>query len=492
MGIIEKQSTISFVLIYIGAALGFFNRGLIMPELFTPSQIGALDVLVGYATIFSQFANLGFKNVTFRMFPVFRNAQNNHNGFLFLAVSVGIIGFLLSLIAYIPVKFWYFDASPISSGLVSDYFHLVIILVFFQIFFNLFDSYLSVLFDSVTGTLSKELIQRVFILISLVLYVLGILDFNDFVYFYIYCLSVPTIIIIAQMVRKKNIGLKPQLNFLNRDLKREMGDLALFGLLSGFSGILTLNIDRIMLERMLSLNDTGIYTTAFFYGSVLTMAIRPMIKISSAVISENWKKGYLHNIFVIYQKSIQNLVMVGCLILGIIILNLDNLYTILPEYAEGKWVVVLIGLAYLSDMYIGVNPYIIGTSKHYRWSTYFIAILAILVILFNLAFIPFYGITGAAIAVLLSRFIVNTIRFVFVYKKYKFQPLSTVQFKLTMVYLILFALCYMIPRFDNIFLDSAIRSVSYAVPFLVLSFMLQASYEFNIKVKKIIKRYIKK
>ena len=67
--------------------------------------------------------------------------------------------------------------------------------------------------------------------------------------------------------------------------------VSLFGIITGFSGIVILYIDRIMIEQLMDkgLYETGIYAIAFNFGILIIMPSRSMLKISSTYIAEAWK-----------------------------------------------------------------------------------------------------------------------------------------------------------------------------------------------------------
>ncbi|MGQ0829628.1 MAG: polysaccharide biosynthesis protein, partial [Bacteroidota bacterium] len=82
MGIIEKQATKNVIYSYVGAGLGFITL-MWLAHLLSPSENGLIRILISYAALFAQFANLGFTSVTIRFFPYFRNKDKGHHGFLF-------------------------------------------------------------------------------------------------------------------------------------------------------------------------------------------------------------------------------------------------------------------------------------------------------------------------------------------------------------------------------------------------------------------------
>ena len=99
MGIIEKQATKNAFYSYIGAGLGFVTV-IWLANLLNEGENGARLLLISYTALFAQFANLGFISVTNRFFPYFRDKEKGHHGFLFYALIVSIIGFLICYIIF--------------------------------------------------------------------------------------------------------------------------------------------------------------------------------------------------------------------------------------------------------------------------------------------------------------------------------------------------------------------------------------------------------
>ena len=93
-------------------------------------------------------------------------------------------------------------------------------------------------------------------------------------------------------------------------------------------------------------------------------------------------------------------------------------------YSQGKWVVFIIGLGYMFDMTTGINQEIVGTSKYYKIDLLFYPILGLIAIGANMFLIPRYGMTGAAIATAFTIFLLNTIRFFFLFWVFKIQPFT--------------------------------------------------------------------
>ena len=152
MGIIQKQTIKGSIYSYLGVGIGYINIVLLMPHLFTVEQIGLTQILLSISAIFSLIGSLGFNGVTNRLFPYFRNVKAGHNGFSFLLTFTGLLGFMTVLIAFFVLKPHIIEINVEKSPLLVEYLYFLIPLIFFRLFFVLFDGYNKIMLDAITGT----------------------------------------------------------------------------------------------------------------------------------------------------------------------------------------------------------------------------------------------------------------------------------------------------------------------------------------------------
>ncbi len=486
MGIVQRQTIQGNVYMYLGVVIGFITAGILFPRILRTDEIGLLSVLVSYSMIFAQLSSLGFISTTTRLFTYFRDPERQNNGFLFLALFVTTVGFILFLIIFFSIKQLLIDQSSENSIMFIYYINYIIPLVACILYFNILDHYYKVLFNAVIGIFMKELLQRVLILICLIFYYFNILNFNEFVILYIGCFALPTILIIISLMRIRQFSLKPQLSFLTKDMIRTLTSMSLFGIISASTGVITINIDRIMINDMMGLSPAGIYTTMFLFGTLVVLPSRPLLKISSTLIADAWKNHDMANLKTLYFKSSLNQFIIGLFILIGLWVNINNIYKIEPAaYEAGRYVVLFIGIAFLFDMLIGVNTTIIANSRYYKLSAVYMIFWVILIVLFNLVFIPIYGIVGSALAMALSKLIVNSLSVFYLYFKFTMQPYN---YKFLLVLLIgglAYLIGFLIPEFDNFIVDFLIRSLIVTLIYYTLILSLSISEEINDNFRKI-------
>ena len=486
MGEIQKQSIKGSIYLGLGTLAGFLTNAIVFPRVLQTNQIGLISILLAYTVIFSQIGSLGFNSITTRLFPYFRNADKKHHGFIGLGVLVSLVGFLLATALFFLVKPLLLKNAVESSALLLQYIDYVIPLVFFSIFFILFDNYYKLLYNAVIGIFLQELAKRIFILASIAFYYFKLVDFKDYIFIYILANALPAMIIWLLLLKNKHFSLKTELSFIRKNaLGKGMKDVALFGLFANTTNIITLQIDRIMIERSLGLSDTGIYATCFYFGALVFIPARILTKISSSYIADAWKEKDLGKVQEIYQKSSLNLYIIGLLLLIGIWVNIDNVFIFLPEnYISGKYVILIIGLAFLLDMLSGSAMMIVSISEKYRYNTYSKVAFVVLLILTNLICIPIWGILGAAIASLISKLLYNLYKYDLLKKFYKLEAYNWSYLIVLAIGLISYFAAYFLPTIEPFYLDLVIRSAICLFLFVVLIYFSKVSDDINGIVRK--------
>jgi O-antigen/teichoic acid export membrane protein len=196
-------------------------------------------------------------------------------------------------------------------------------------------------------------------------------------------------------------------------------------ILGGSTAIVLIELDKVMLNNFLKIENVAYYAVAGFIASTIAVPSRAMHQITYPLTATylNGKDNYA--LKKLYQKSSLTLFIISGLLFLLILLNLNDLYTLLPEkYSGGFMIVFWIGLAKVYDALLGINNSILYNSDYYRSILFFGVLLAILAIIFNLWLIPAYGLNGAAIASFSAFLIYNTLKLGYVKSKFKITPFT--------------------------------------------------------------------
>ncbi len=490
MGIIQKQTLKGTIYSYLGVVVGFLTAGLLFPNILSTDEIGLINLLVSFSVLFAQFASLGFNSVIDRLFPYFRNLKKGHNGFLAIALLVSLTGFLLSFAGFEFLKPVVVRNNIDNSALFVDYINYILPLIFFTLLFNLLDSYNKAIYDAVLGTFLKEFMQRIFILVSLLLFYFNLIDIRFFIRLYVVSVSLPTIILVVLLFLRGEFKIiVPDRKIFDKTMIREMLHLCFFGILSGLASLTLIHVDKILVNKFLGLSLTGIYATNYFFAALVIIPSRALLKISTTVLADSWKRGDSNNIFVIYKKSAINQGIISFLIFAGLWINIHNIYRILPaEYSAGKWVIIFIALANVLNMISGVSAIIISTSVKYRVNTYLMLLYGVIAIGLNYFLIPRYGITGAAMAFLIANVIYNLLKYLYVYQEFKMNPYDSKFILLLLITVFSAFLSNLIPEMDNLILDIASRSTLMTILFALLIYLARISDDVNYTVDKFLKK----
>lgn len=490
MGIIQQQTLKGTFYSYLGVLIGFFSVYLIQPHVLSPEKVGLIGLLTSFPILFAQLSILGF-NATARIFPYFRDNKNHNNGYLGLACLVGLVGFVLFCIAAYFLKDQIVQQKNARNTLFSAYYWQLIPLTFFTLLFNILELYSRMLYDTVAGKILREFTKRMLVFLALLLLLFKFVNFEIFMWVWLLCSIAPTGMIALRLYKRNQLSFRLNLKFIDKPLRRQIIHLCFFGILTGTSPYLIENIDKYMITEKFGLKDTGIYTLAFAFAAIISLPARSLYGIAYTVIAEAWKNENMQEIKSVYRKSCITQLITTLFLFLLIWANIHNIYAILPpEYAEGRYVIFFVGLAYMIDASTGVNGVILATSRFYKYDSFFNVALIGVTIAANLILIPRYGITGAAIAAAITMFIFNLARYLFILILFKMQPFSYKTPLAIIAGISAYVLTDLVPPLPNFIADGLLRATMITLLFGGAAYFLKLSEDINGLFDKIIGKYL--
>ena len=474
MGIVINQSIKNSLSFYFGMFLGAISTVFVYPNVFNdqPDHWGLIQLIVAYSFIISTFSNFGVPKTFIRFFPIIENKSK----FYFFSFLLITIGYLLFLILALFFEDWFFKFIS-ASPLLIDKFYLIYFMVLIISVYELFVSISRSNLNSTLPTFLNEAFLKSYSLIVLILHGLKILNFDQFLFFYVGGYLMKLIIIFISQFNTKSINLI----FSLRGIKiTELIQFGLFVIVGGASAMLVSRLDMVMIGKFMGLKHVAFYSVAFYVGNAIRVPGRAVVAISAPIVSKAWKNNDLKLIKDIYYKSSINQLIIGGIFFVCVWLSVDDIFSLLPEkFSGGRLVVFFIGLSQLFNVAMGVNGAIILNSKYYRFDLYANLFLLAVTFLSNYLFIPdssplkelgIVGINGAAFATALSIFLFNFIKFVFIYVKVKLHPFDIKTLYsillLLFVYYVVDSLSLDLNPYLNILLNSSIALIIF-VPILL-------------------------
>lgn len=480
MGIVKRDSIAITILSYIGVVVGYVNKILLFPNFLSEEQVGLTSILVSLAVMYAQFSALGINSTVVKFFPFFRTPDKRHNGLFFWSALGVSIGFLLFTALFVifrePVMHYFSKESP----LLSEYYLMLIPLGLATLFYNFYSAWLQALSRTIISSAVYDVLLRLLITAEISLYALGLIDFEQFMVGYIIIYFVPTLILLLYTIYLKESYLHPVVTSRTKKLVAIAGIYGLWQYLGGASVFLTSVIDQTMLAGMEGLMQGGIYAIMMYMVSAMLIPYRSMIKVATPVVTNLWKERDMKGIQHIHREMSQMNLIVGCFFFLAIWINLDNIFSLMPDsYSAGRYVFLFLGLGRVFEMYAGLTGVILITSKRYRYDFTFSILLVGLTVATNAALIPSLGMNGAAIATMITVVVYNLIRMAFVWKFFRLQPFAIKDCWVVVLTAAMIGLSTVIPYLGNFILDAAVRTLVISVIFGGVIYYSHTSQQLN-------------
>ncbi len=457
MGIIKRQAIGYSIVNYAGVAIGSLSTLFLYPR--DLQAYGLFRFLLDTANMMMPFAMLGATYVSIRMFPEFKDEKRGNRGLWSLLSLMALIGTCIMALLCWGFQPIVFSTEGMKDKVLFDKYIFYIIPLFaiygyFVLLRQYSSNFLKIIVPSVLDQLIKISFPAIFIL-----YLFRIIGTDGLVYGILIHFVV---MLLLNLFYLKSLGelsyQMPDFASFSSEKWKEIGRFGLYGLLGSGSAMLALRIDTLMVSKMMGdLHNTGSFNNASLIGSNIAVPLTAITAIAAPIISKAWKEDNLLEIKKIYQKSSENLLLIGLFLFGGIILCVNDLFAIMPkrnsDFSAEIMVVYIVGFKSVIDMATGVNDLIIGYSKHYNFNLYAIAIMAIMNIVGNLVLIPHYGIIGAALSTFISNLIYNAAKFIFIKMKFGLMPYTFNAVKILLINVLLTILCYFLPDLGNPYLN---------------------------------------
>lgn len=460
MGVVIKQSITNVLTTYLGFLFGAVNTLFLYTSILPEAYYGLVTFILASGAILMPIMAFGVHNTMVKFYTQYADLEKD--GFLSLML-------LVPLLAIIPLAMFTFlfkdsivDIVSAENPMVGNYIWYIFLVGLAMAYFEIFYAWCKIHLKSTFGNFMKEVFGRIGVSILLVLLYFEIISLDDFFIYLVglYILRTVVIKVYAYSIRF------PKINFKFPSNTKEVLFYSLLIILGGSAALILLEIDKVMLNQFLKIENVAYYGVAVYIATVIIVPSRAMHQITYPLTAELLNKGNVFELERLYQKTSLTLFIASGILFILIILNLEDLYLLLPEnYRQGFYIVFLIGLAKVFDSLLGNNNSILYNSKYYKTILLFGVGLAVLTIVLNFVLIPIYGLEGAALASFISIFLFNLTKLAFVKLKFGFFPFSHATFKVfaTLAFLgVLFSvLNFPFHPIANIILKSAIISVMY-------------------------------
>ncbi|SMG37413.1 Membrane protein involved in the export of O-antigen and teichoic acid [Marivirga sericea] len=480
MGVVIKQSAYASIINYLGVAVGAVNMIFLFPEFLSQQELGLFKAIFSMAIVMAPFAQLGLARSTLRYFPRFNKGPKSSGRFFTFILITAFFTICLFIGLFQLIDQWIFGFFEENAPELVQQYWLIISLASILVYISIFEAYYKAQLNVVIPTFMREFFLRISSSLVALIYFLDIISFEWFLRLSVATYALSLFLLLAILLFRGQLHFNFSIFQLKKPFIKQMFKYMIFIMAGAVGSVIVLQIDQLMVTSYLGLEKNAIYVIAFFMGTVIEIPKRSISQMSDAIIASAFENERLDEIKKIYKQSSINQLILGSFVFILVVINLDNIYNIMPkgdEFSSGKWIVVLIGLSKLIDMGFGVNSEIIISSKHYKTNIYFVLILALLTVSLNVLLIPRYGLTGAALATISTIFLFNLMKMVYIYYRLQFQPFSIHTLSTLLLSGLCFTIMNFVPQLSNPFLNGIYLTILATLLFGVFMLFFKPSKE---------------
>src|SRR5574343_126472 len=402
MGIVIKQSIKNTITTFLGFGIGALNTLFMYPYFLGKDYFGLTGYVLSAANILYPIMSFGIQNTLIKFFNENNKTEQELNSYitymllvpLFFIVPLMVLFYLF----YDTIAVYESQENPIINSFVWIIPIIGIFMGYFEIFFRILITLLlfGVYFEYITP--------------------------SDFIYSLVLVYGISLLLIVFYANKVKKIVL----HFKIPKQSKSILTYTVFIILSASIANMLLDIDKYMIKHYMKIDNIAYYSVAIFIAMVISVPSRAMHQITYPITAKLMSENKWQELNDLYKKSSITLQVVGGLILLGILVNINQLYLMLPaEYSQGLFVVFTIGLSKYFDLILGNNNAIIFNSKYYRAVLILGLLLVVLIVLLNMYFIPNFGLNGAALATLIAISLYSLAKLLFVVLKMKLFPFTT-------------------------------------------------------------------
>jgi O-antigen/teichoic acid export membrane protein len=493
MTIIKRQTVLGTIYSYAGVIVGTLTQAFLIPNFLTLEQNGLLAMLMSWMFILVFVAGLGFNNSGIKFFDFFRDEKKRNKGYLFTGVVFLAVGLFICFLILLIFKKQIINSSAGDNLLFEKYYYYIIPITGFVALFNLFDNYAKGLYDTVRGSFLSQFLQRFLIFLAVLVFITELVSLDRFILLWVIGISLPSLLMFIHISQLGGFSLKPSNHFIKSDFKSQFFQFAGFSMLTGLSSIVITKLDTLMVYDYLGLGQTGIYNTCLLFGSVMTISYNVSMKASTAIVLDAMKENDMAKVQQIFTKSSVTQLILGMGLLMVVWVNVDLLFSFIrPEYAAGKYVLLIIGAAKLYDLASGINTLILAYSKYYKLDSLLVLTFVGLLFLLNHLLIPRYGLNGAAFAAFLSIVYYNSARNYLIWRFFKIHPYRWNLLYVLIIGVALILIGQYLPLYDETlfgkFVSMAYTTFILGSTYLIVVYKLKLSVDLNGLVDKFLEK----
>lgn len=474
MGVIQRQTLKNNALAIVGVLIGAYSYLEIYSQ--NLELKGVLDGVVYWAMLLVPLLVFGMPSLMIRVLPYATEEKEVGAAKLIALASTVVVGItgLLACFNYFlgDYSFQLLSAWGMDVSFLRDHRWLILLLAFMGALRSVFIAHANNFQRIALPVLFENLLPKIGIPLIVLAVVHGYISYESAPdwQLLVYGLTALGATLYGLHLGGWKYRLKPiKLNGISG---KEMGMIALFGILTTVGTRLVTLTDGLMVLSLIGPEEMAVYTFSVFVVLVMNLPTKAVNQVAAPIVARHWKEQSIAELGVLYRQTSEVLfVIAGVLLTGIIVL-LPYLYQITEktgQYAPGYMVAIALGVSQLVEASTSINNSITTYTAFYRWNSVFLFALGLANVLLNFLLISYFqlGLVGAALASLLAVGFYNMVKVIFIWWKLKIQPFSWPQVWSGSGLVVIGVIAYYVP-----FVEGGILNILFRGTVIVLLSML--------------------
>jgi len=482
MGIVRRQSTYSTIFTYLGFAIGALNTMILFPRFFTTEAFGLTRIMIDFSLFFSALSTMGSLNALYKFNPFYKDfLPKGKNDLPYLTLMANLIGSVLFLIAAICFEPFWEKHFGQGSPLFVAHFKLVIPFTISYTAIMVLEAYCWIIKKTIVSNIVKELFYRLTTTLFIFFYIMHWISLETFFVLFSYSYIPAILVLIYVIYQNGGVTLYRKISRATKRLYKKILVFTSYHYTGMLIGVLPRTVDGLLIAGLTDrgLENLAIYSIPVYLASIMDGPYRSMLGITTTLIAEAWKNKDMAKIKELYHKTSINLLIIGLLIFGVLLLNIDNLIRFNPEYSLAKAIFIVAGLAKIIDLGMGMNAQILLLSKYWRMDFYSSLIFIVVNIILDYFMIRHFGVMGAAYGSAIALIFYNMIRFSYLWWLFKLQPFDHKTLYVLLIAASAIGITWLIPFIGNLYLDAIMRAAVFGLLYVPAVVYCKISEDIN-------------
>ena len=423
MGVVAKEAGKASIALVLGIGIGTINTVLVLPRAFEGAEEywGLIRVLTAWSNIVAPFLMFGGGGILYRnsrkIDPSLRGALH---GSIWVISAIGLILWGLALALGGDRMMSFFDAE--KGGLLNENLFLFFLMNMMVLGSNLIGTHLAVeLKGSWSHWVGEVWLKGSYLILALLLW-RGIIGFESMVYAYV-CTWVVGLLAKSAGLAFYHIPLS--FSKLNKIEWKDNLQYGAYASLTSGAGTIASNLDFVMVGSLLGLSVVPVYTMGFFIGSVVALPQRALGTVFTGLMAKNVAEQGVKKMEPFARQVVRvNIILATVTLVGIWA-GLKPLISALPSSYRGiTGVVLAIGIQKIVNAMGQSTSAILAHTSLYRLNLPMNLGLLVATVATNWLCMSVLnmGVTGAAIATLLTAVWSTMWRIALLKRKLNIQP----------------------------------------------------------------------